>query len=110
MANFSRWFCGAALACILLPPAANADIVFYSPISDTILSASFEGNFAALVAHPFFADIPLNNIVLSAAGQSVDLTPAFFATASLPDPPPINTGPLQTRLLSLPIPTSFLPP
>jgi hypothetical protein len=103
--------------CILLivfclPPArAWADAPFtYAPINGNIQSAQFVGDFAALVANQTLFGFQVNSVVLAVAdGATVDLSNAFFGTQPWPAPPNINLGPLQTMLMSAPIPASFFP-
>jgi hypothetical protein len=101
-------------ACILVVVfsvslAAWADAPFaYAPVSGTIQSAQFVGNFAALVANQTLFGFQVNSVVLVGQdGTTTDLSNALFGNQPWPAPPNINLGPLQTMLESAAIPSSF---
>jgi len=82
----------------------------YSPITEPILSASLTGNFAAFTANQTFFGVRVNMVQRSGAdGSMVDLSDGFFGTAPFPDPPKIDVGPVDTGVVSAPIPSSFFP-
>lgn len=85
---------------------------FYTPISDGILSASFNADFAALTAHRTIAGEQVNKLILTALdGTVLDLSDGFYGNSELllGDTPKIDQGPLDTGIFSVAIPTSFFP-
>jgi hypothetical protein len=84
----------------------------YGPISQPILSASFNADFAALVAHRTIAGEQVNMVTLMGSdGTMLDLSDAFYGTSELlnGDIPQINQGPLETGVFSAAIPSTFFP-
>jgi hypothetical protein len=82
----------------------------YDPISQPIISASFNADFAALVAHRTIAGEQVNMVSLMGSdGTMLDLSDAFYGTSELlnGDIPQINQGPLETGIFSAEIPNTF---
>jgi hypothetical protein len=95
----------------LLANSARANQIFnYGPVTEPILSASLDADLAALTANRTLFGTEVNSVQLMRPGYSVlDLSDAFFGSAEFPDTPQINMGPLETGLVSVPIPPSFFP-
>jgi hypothetical protein len=94
----------------LLTPEESRGDLLYGPVTEPIVSASFNGDFAELTAHRFFFGMELNMIqLLSPSYGALDLSDQFFGSASYPDPPQLNLGPRETRVVSASIPSSYFP-
>lgn len=84
----------------------------YSPISGPILSASFNADFAALVAHRTIFGEQMNMLTLMGTdGDMLDLSDSFYGSSELLDGdiPQINQGHLETGIFSADIPSTFFP-
>ena len=95
------------------PSRAHAAFV-YGPVSEPIVSATFSGDFAALVAHRTVGGFEVNHVTLiDPLGGVPDLllSDEFFGSAELlsGETPKINQGPLETGVVSASIPSSFFP-
>ncbi len=108
----------AAAVCVLLfsgPAGALADIAFqYDQITEPIVSAAFTVDFAAMNAHRSASGFELNYAFLVDCNPGgglldFDLTDELFGTASPPDDPLVNMGPLETGWVSADIDSTFFP-
>jgi hypothetical protein len=108
------------LACGILALAgtrtAVADIAFqYDSITNTILSAEFSVDFAAMNAHRTVGEFETNFVQLVdcvwSDGHAADYSVSddLFGTASWPDAPALDMGELETGIISAPIDASFYP-
>lgn len=98
------------VAC-LLSFRANAGFI-YIPIAEPIISATFNADFAALVAHRTIVGEQVNMIsLMDSSGGMLDLSDDFYGTSELinGDVPKVNQGPLDTGVSSVSIPSSFFP-
>ena len=91
---------------------AGAGRFSYPPIVEPIVSATFSGDFAALVAHRTVAGVEMNFTQLydpAAPTTVVDLSDDLFGTAAWPAPAKVSQGDLETGRVSAEIPASFYP-
>lgn len=82
----------------------------YDQIIDPIISASFSVDFASLNAHRRVSGFETNFarlVDMSTGLDDFDLSDDLFGTASAPDDPLINMGPLETGIFSVSIDSSF---
>jgi len=82
----------------------------YDQIFDPIISASFSVDFAALNAHRTVSGFETNFarlVDMSTELDDFDLSDDLFGSASAPDDPVINMGPLETGIFSVSIDSSF---
>ena len=100
--------CGAA-------STARADIAFqYDEITDTIVSAAFSVDFAAMNAHRAMSGFEMNfaQLVDCSPGDGLpdlDLSDDLFGTAAYPDPPQPDMGLVETGWISADIDSAFYP-
>lgn len=104
-------FCLLSLA---FTTTVRADFVgfTYDPITEPILSATFSGDFAALVAHRFVAGYEVNHARLrdvNGALPDCDLSDALFGVEAWPSPAQLAQGPQETGWVSAEIDASFYP-
>lgn len=95
-------------------PLATADhgAFNYPPIEGDILSAAFSVDFAALTAHRTIFGEQVNAAMLldlTTGLPPLDLSDDLFGTASWPDPPRVDMGPLETGIISAGIDPLFFP-
>jgi hypothetical protein len=90
---------------------AEATPFTYEPISEAIVSATFNADFGALTAHRTVGGIQVNMaILLGVGGRELDLSTALFGTADLlAGPAQLDQGALGTGIFSIPIDPSFFP-
>lgn len=84
----------------------------YEQIFDPIISASFSVDFAALNAHRTVNSFETNFarlVDMSTELDDFDLSDNLFGSASAPDDPFINMGPLETGIFSVSIDSLFFP-
>ena len=104
---------GLLISVILLTvPAAFGGLVAfeYEPVEDTILSATFSVDLAALTAHRTVSGSETNFaklIDVSGGLGEYDLSDDLFGTAAFPNPPLIDMGVLETGIFSALIDSSF---
>ena len=106
---------GLLISIILLTvPAAFGGLVAfeYDPIEDTIISATFSVDFAALTAHRTVSGSETNFAKLIDVSTDLgeyDLSDDLFGTAAFPNPPLIDMGSVKTGIFSADIDSSFFP-
>jgi hypothetical protein len=106
----SLW--GVVVLAVFIGGKASGGIFTYEPIMDPIESASFSVDFAAFVGHRTVLGYEMNYVKLidsTGASDPLDLSDEFFGTATWPDEPKMNMGPLETGIVSAEIDQSFFP-
>lgn len=94
---------------------ARADVAFqYDEITDTIVSAAFSVDFAAMNAHRTMSGFEMNfaQLVDCNPGGSLlnyDMSDDLFGAVEFPDPPQLNMGGVETGWISSDIDSSFYP-
>lgn len=107
----------AAVCVLVLGGSSNglADIAFqYDPIQETITSAWFSVDFAAMNAHRMIGEEETNFVRLvdcqpGGGLHEYDVSDELFGTAAFPEDPQVDMGPLETGIFSAPIDSSFFP-
>ena len=105
------------VVCVLMlnaavPVWADGGAFEFDPITDTITSATFSADFAALVAHRTVGATEMNSLQLvdlSTGLPDLDLSDEMFGTAVWPDTPQVDMGLLETGWISADIDASFFP-
>lgn len=102
----------AGCGCLLSPSPGNAAFI-YPAITEPIVSAAFNADFAGLVAHRFIFGQEVNSLrLLAPGGSQLDLSGALFGDADRlfgGGTLAIAQGPLDTGIVSAPIPAAFFP-
>lgn len=105
----------SAAVILLSISAAKAGPAFqYDPIAESIVSATFDVDFAAMNAHRSIGGNEANFVQLidnnpGGALPDLDLSDLLFGVAAPPSDPIVNMGLLETGVLSVSLDASFFP-
>jgi hypothetical protein len=93
------------------PSTAAAGPFKFGRITESIVSATFTVDFAALTAHRFIGGVEVNGVkLLGTGGTALDLSADLFGSADLlRDPPLLDQGVLRTGIVAASVPLWFFP-